>query len=132
MCADEESEGAGVGEGQGKASPGPSAGIHSQAGDVALRNFYADSALKSSIYERVSKVVGAFDCKAMDSRQVIAYGVKKIGLKCAAGAESIALDAYLNGVETAAKATKQRLQPSKAQDGAPMTDEMDAYLKGGK
>jgi hypothetical protein len=132
VCADE-GEGASVGEGQGKVSPGPSAGIHSQAGDAALRNFYSDLAVKDSFYNRVSKVVGAFDCKTMDSRQVIAYGVKKLGLKCADGTQRIALEAYLNAVESAAKATKQRVQSSKAADSATVTtDEMDAYLNGGK
>jgi uncharacterized protein len=131
VCADAETGGA-ADPGQGKASPGPSAGIHAEAGDAALRHFYADLAAKNSFYDRVSKVVGAFDCKAMDARQVVAYGVKKLGLKCADSVQTIALDAYLNAVEAAARATKQRVQPGKAQDAAVSTDEMDAYLKGAK
>jgi uncharacterized protein len=134
VCADEEGSGGGIGAGQGKASAGPSAGLHAEAGDAALRNFYADSALKDRVYNRVSKVVGAFDCKAMDARAVIAYGVKhpKINIKCAKGTEYIALDAYLTGVETAAKATKTRIQSAVAGDSAVKSDEMDAWLNGGK
>jgi uncharacterized protein len=130
VCTDE-GEGAGAGEGQGHASSGPSAGQHATANDAALRSFYADLAAKTSVYDRLSKVVGAFDHKVMDARAVAVYGVKKLGIKAAPGTEHIALDAYLNGVEAAAKTTKQR---STAADAAvtAVTADMDAYLKGAK
>jgi hypothetical protein len=76
-------------------------------------------------------VVGAFDHKSMTARDVSAYGVKKLGIRCAKGQESIALDAYLNGVESAAKTTKQRVKKHAA-DSAAATEELDAYLAGSK
>lgn len=130
----EGNEGAGIGEGQGKASPGPAAGTHAQAGDAALRRFYADLDAKNRVYNRLSAVVGAFDHAAMDAHQVHAYGVKKLGIKCAKGQEAVALDAYLTGVEKAATDTKQRVQPKlNAADSASTGDEaLDKYLKGAK
>lgn len=124
-------EGAGVGEGQGKASEGPAAGTHANANDAALRGFYADLASKTRLYDRLSKVVGAFDHAAMDSRQVAAYGVKKLGIKAAKGSETIALDAYLTGREAAAKSNTTSVKARSAADAAASSD-MDAYLKGGK
>ena len=118
-----------AGEGQGKASPGPAAGRHATADDSSVRSFYADLAAKNRLYDRVSSVVGAFDCATMDANQVAAYGVKKLGIKCADGLEPIALDAYLNGVEAASKATKQTVNKAVA-DSAAQTAELDAYLKG--
>jgi hypothetical protein len=91
---------------QGTASPGPAAGKHTgQGSDAALRAMYADTAVKAKLYDRLSKVVGAFD-GAMDvasatAADIAAYGVKKLKLKVAKGQERVALDAYLTGVETA-------------------------------
>lgn len=99
--------------------------------DAALARFYADSADKARKYDRLSKVVGAFDSSAMDARQVSAYGVKKLGIKCAPGSESIALDAYLNGVEAGLKKSAQSVQ-TKAADSKIGCPEIDAYLAGGK
>lgn len=116
--------------GQGSAPAGPEAGKHAMAGDAAVINrFYADLAKKHSTYERLSKVVGAFDHATMDSKQINAYGVKKLGIKCSVGQEHVALDAYLNGVESAQKATKTTIQV-RAADSAKATTELDSYLKG--
>ncbi|MNZ83274.1 hypothetical protein D3C78_1019970 [compost metagenome] len=85
---------------------------------------------RDKIYGRVSKVVGAFDHAAMTAEKVAQYGVKKLGLKCVAGQEMIALDAYLAGAEAqAAKATKS---VNKVGDGMPSSTELDAYLAGKK
>ncbi len=94
----------GAPEGQGTASPGPAAGKHTGA-DAALRSVYADQAAKHKLYDRLSKVVGAFD-GAMDiatatAADVAAYGVKKLKLNVPKGQETVALDAYLTGAETA-------------------------------
>jgi uncharacterized protein len=118
-------------EGQGKASPGPSAGINAKAADASVRGFYADLATKTRIYDRLSSVVGAFDHATMDAREISAYGVKKLGIKCADSQQGVALDAYLNGIEAAQKTTKQRIQ-ARAADSAATTAELDAYLKGSK
>jgi hypothetical protein len=134
QTGDEGAEGSSVGEGQGKASPGPQAGQNATASDAAIRGFYADLAVKTRLYDRVSQVVGAFDHAAMDAHQVGVYGVKKLGLKCSKGQEVVALDAYLTGLEAARKVTKQRVQPkpAAAQDASAAPSELDNYLKGAK
>lgn len=125
-CAD-----TGAPAGNPKASPGPAAGVHAEAGDAALSVFYADLAAKAGLYDRVSKVVGAFDHAAMDARKVAVYGVKKLGIKCADGQEMTALTAYLDGREKAEKDVLGRVQ-SRAQDAAaPQTaTEVSAWIKG--
>ncbi len=80
---------------------------------------------RDSVYNRVSKIVGAFDHSAMTAAKVAQYGAKKLGLKCAAGHEMVALDAYLGGVEAATKAT---LTKTTVGDGVPSSSELDAYL----
>lgn len=119
-------------EGEGENKPEDQA-TTAKAQDAALRGFYADLAAKDSFYQRLSAVVGAFDHKAMDSRQVAVYGVKKLGIKCEAGVEPIALDAYLAGHEKAAKATVQTTK-NKALDAAvsEQSPELEAYLNGSK
>lgn len=108
-------------------SPLPGAG---KAQDAAIRGFYADLAAKDSLYKRLSAVVGAFDHKAMDSRQVVAYGVKKLGIKCADGMEKFAVEAYLAGAEKARAATRTSIATSAADSAPATTAEMDKYLEG--
>ncbi len=130
---DGEGEGSPVGEGQGKASPGPAAGKHTEAADASVRRFYADLAVKDSLYNRLSSVVGAFDSKSMDARAVAAYGVKKLKLKVASGQEMVALDAYLGAVEQARRDSKTQFnqRAGSASDSAlPVSAEVDAYIKG--
>jgi uncharacterized protein len=129
VCADE-GGGAGVApDNGGKASPGPSAGEHSMAGDAVFQKFYADMAAKATLYDRLSRVVGTFDCKAMDSKQLSTYGVKKLGIKCAKGQEAVALDAYLNATSKA-ELDAQAAAKVRVADAAVASGELDAYLKG--
>lgn len=119
--------------GQGEASPGPAAGEHSSAQDAALSRFYADNALKARTYDRLSKVIGAFDHASMDSKAVAAYGVKKLSLKVAKGQEQIALDAYLAGAEAARKAANDSAQKQRVTGDAAVaatSPVLDAYLAG--
>lgn len=100
-----------------------------KAQDAAVRRFYADFAAKDSLYQRLSTVVGAFDHKALDARQVAVYGVKKLGIKCADGTEAIALDAFLSGVEKAATQNRKTGQVRAADTAVKAsTAEMDQYL----
>ena len=102
-----------------------------KAQDAALGRFYADLAAKDSIYKRLSSVVGAFDHKAMDSRQVAVYGVKKLGIKCEPGTEMFAMDAYLSGVEKAQKdAVVTKTKNVGLDSAAHASPELDAYLQG--
>lgn len=75
-----------------------------------------DSALVSSIADRdalavrLSQFVGTFDSARMTTGQVAKYGVDKLGIPCKAGAERIALDAWLHG------RTPEHHKPAIAQD----------------
>lgn len=118
---------------QGKASAGPAAGEHAGTQDSAIKRFYADSAVKGSLYDRLSKVVGSFDCRVMDSAGVAAYGVAKLGLKnVPKGQEMYALDAYLTGREAAERATRKQVSTERQSmdSKVPASSELDAYLKG--
>lgn len=105
--------------------------VAKKAEDAALGRFYSDLARKSRHYDRVSSLVGAFDHSHMDAAQVCAYGVKKLGIKCADGAEEVALNAYLDGV-AATRAKVQAKRKAVADSALNSSAEMDAYLNGSK
>jgi uncharacterized protein len=64
-------------------------------------------AMRDSLAKRTSEFVGTFDHSAMTTQEVAEYGAKKLGIKCAKGYETIALDAWLQG-----------RVPARAQDSA--------------
>lgn len=64
-------------------------------------------AMRDSLAKRTSEFVGSFDHSAMTTQEVAEYGTKKLGIKCAKGYETIALDAWLQG-----------RVPARAQDSA--------------
>jgi hypothetical protein len=123
-----------VDDNNGKASAGPAGGINAKAGDSSLRAFYADSAAKTRIYDGLSEVVGAFNCAAMDAREVAAYGVKKLGLKnVPAGSEINAVELYLQGRAAAAANIAKDVQRTSVGDSkvgynAPQRGTGDASL----
>lgn len=83
-----------------------------EAGAAAM-----DSALVSTIADRdalasrLSQFVGTFDSARMTVADVAKYGVQKLGIKCPAGAEQIALDSWMQG------RTPEQHQPTVALDG---------------
>jgi len=97
--------------------------------DAAVRRVYIDQAAKAALYDRASKIVGAFDHKTMDSKALASYCVKQLKIKCAAGQEVVALDSYLSGAETAAR---NAAKPAVVTDSAVTSTEMAAYLSGAK
>lgn len=124
-------EGAAV-ENNGKASPGPAAGKHTGA-DAAMRAVYRDMGAKTKLYERLSKVVGAFDA-AIDlpsatAADVAAYGIKKLKLNAPKGQETAVLDAYLLGIEATRRAVPQQQATAVAADSAADVPAIAAYLK---
>jgi hypothetical protein len=143
--ADEEGNPEGLtGTGQAEAPEGPAAGKHPHAGDSAIRRFYADSAVKARIYDRASKVVGAFHHASMDSSQVYAYVLKKLQrdgkLKSIGAADAkivrVAVDAYFDALEAAQKTHRASVHQNVRRttgDSAVASDaNMDAYLAGSK
>ena len=115
----------------GMASAGPAAGKHTGA-DAALRAVYADTAKKTRLYDRLSKVVGAFDgavdIASATAADIAAYGVKKLKLNAPKGQEAIALDAYLSGVE-AARRSAPAAAAKRAADAAAPVPVIEAYFK---
>ena len=57
----------------------------------------AGIAARDELYRKVSPFIGAFDHASMTADQLAAYAVKLLAVPCAAGAERIALDAWLHG-----------------------------------
>lgn len=52
---------------------------------------------RDQLAAKVSRHIGTFDHAMMTTDQVAAYGVKKLGIKCAKGTEAVALDAWMQG-----------------------------------
>lgn len=122
----------GAPENNGHASPGPAAGKHTGA-DAALRRVYADTAAKTKLYDRLSKVVGAFDA-AIDvptstAADIAIYGVKKLNLKATKGQEFAVLDAYLSGVENTRRASPAAAKTVAADSAESSVPAIAAYFK---
>jgi uncharacterized protein len=115
---------------QGRASPGPAAGKHTGA-DAATRAVYADIAAKTKLYDRLSKVVGAFDAaidiQTATAADVAQYGIKKLKLTAPKGQEAVVLDSYLKGVESARQPAPTR--QAVAADAASEVPAIAAYFK---
>lgn len=93
--------------------------------DSAIVRSIAD---RDALAARLSPFIGTFDHKAMTHADVAKYGVQKLGLKVAAGQESIALDAYLHN---RTPEHKQRVIAGNGQDSAN-TDLGAAWAKQGE
>jgi len=84
----------------------------------------ASIADRDQLATRLARVVGTFDHSAMDAAAVVAYGIDKLKLKVAAGAERATLDGYLLGHQPARPVTA-------AQDAAPNpASPVTAYIAG--
>lgn len=73
--------------------------------DAKFESFKKDN-FKSTLIEvsardalaaKLSPFIGTFDCKDKTLSEVAKYGVEKLGIKCANGAEHDALEGYLHG-----------------------------------
>lgn len=71
---------------------------------------------RDQLATKVSQYVGTFDHTGMTEAQVAEYGVKKLGIKCGKGVESIALDAWMQG-----------RQPESKQASTAMDSRVDAH-----
>ncbi|MEG0207042.1 DUF2213 domain-containing protein [Citrobacter sp.] len=104
--------------------------IEAKGQDAALKQFYADNVKKEKLYKRLSNVVGVFDCAAMDSKEVAAYGAKKLGIKCAKGQETVAVETYLDGLAKGQKIVAERaVKEAAAMDSRSSCSEIDNWLK---
>lgn len=71
--------------------------------DAAIKgmpsSLVADVSARDKLAQRLAVHVGTFDATDKTLAQVAAYGCEKLGLKPTAGAEFIAVDAFLTGAE---------------------------------
>jgi len=94
-----------------------------------VQAFYKDKAIKDRLYDRASKIIGAFECSVMDSKDVAVYAAGKLGLKPAKGQEVSAVELYLNGVEAGSKtANSNAIKAANVMDSKATAPELDAYL----
>jgi hypothetical protein len=68
--------------------------------DAKMKSYAMDMAEAKSYAERTSKEIGTFDHSSMTPSEIKSYCVKRLGLKAAAGNESIALDSYFHNRST--------------------------------
>lgn len=103
-------------------------------GDAALKQFYRDQKDKTALADRLSEVVGVFDHSEMTHQETARYGVQKLNIKCADGAEVAAVNAYLQGIEEskARQAAAVKTIASDSASGNSGCQSMDDYLKGTK
>lgn len=88
-----------------------------------VKTVAADAALKSDLVNRLRPVVGAFAADGMSHADVVAYGVAQLKLTPAAGAEAVALDAYLAG-----RASGTPARAAVADSALAADDPVAAYL----
>ena len=79
---------------------------------------------RDSLAKRLSPIIGAFDHKEKTLEEVEQYAVTKLGIKCRDGHESSVLDGYL--------AAYRPNLPVATMDSVPVSDDVAAYIKGGK
>lgn len=65
----------------------------------------ADSAARDKLADRLAAHIGTFDAKDKTLAQVASYGCEKVGLKPVAGAELVAVEAWLHGRAPTTEAT---------------------------
>lgn len=86
----------------------------------------ANIAARDALYAKVSPFIGAFDHASMTADQLAAYAVKKLEVPCAAGAERVALDAWLHG------RTPDSKKPAFAADSAVKPVDLNTLWKESK
>ena len=86
----------------------------------------AGIAARDALYAKVSPFIGAFDHASMTADQLAAYAVKKLEVPCAAGAERVALDAWLHG------RTPDSKKPAFAADSAVKPVDLNTLWKESK
>jgi uncharacterized protein len=94
------------------------------------KEIYRDMQNRDNLYQKISRVTGAFNYKAMDSSDIAKYGVKKLGLDCKSGQEVTAINAYLKGFSSA-KSSVATNKAAVAQDSySNKNSPVAKYLRG--
>lgn len=89
-----------------------------------MKKIMSQISARDQLAKRLSAHIGTFDHASKTVQEVAQYGVKKLGLSCAKGAEQYVLSGYLAGAKANVVAT--------AQDHKVASGCIDAYLKGAK
>ena len=80
---------------------------------------------RDSLVRKLSPVIGVFDHKEKTLEEVEQYAINKLNIKCQSGHESSVLDGYL-------AAYRPNLAVVTSMDSVPQSDDVAAYIKGGK
>lgn len=118
-------------KGDGSANALDEEALAGKAADAAVARIRADDAVKADIYDRLSPLVGAFNCRAMDSAAVVDYGLKKLGIKAEKGTERATLTAYIDGVNRTASTQLAAVKAADSAASGSGCDTINAYLKAG-
>jgi hypothetical protein len=89
------------------------------------RRWMAELTARDELVKKLTPFVGVFDHKDMLPIDVANYGLEKLGLKAGKGKEVDVLDAYLLG-------RKQVYAATAADSRAPKSNQVEAYINGGK
>ena len=93
--------------------------------DSSMKRVLKEISQRDALAKKLAPHIGAFDHKEKTLAEVARYGVKRLGLDCKRGHEESALAGYLKAARVSSVATH-------AQDSKPSSNQIDAYLAGGK
>ncbi|MDR0478497.1 MAG: hypothetical protein LBH31_01560 [Burkholderiaceae bacterium] len=104
-------------------------GVHSSAAD--FKRLVSQVAERDRLARALSEHIGAFDSADMTRDEVARYGIKKLGIKAAAGQEGAVLSGYLQGRAAPRKqpATAASAPSAQAADSANQDNFVTRYLK---
>lgn len=105
-----------------------SATLKKVAEDVAeiknggMKNMLKEVSERDALANKLSQHIGAFDHSDKTLAEVAAYGVEKLGIKCPAGTERVALDGFLHNRQSAQDGVGFALDNSGAAKGGKLRD----------
>jgi hypothetical protein len=82
---------------------------------------------RNAVAEKLSQHIGVFDHSEKTLNEVVVYGVKKLGLTCKPGHEEATINGFLAGARASLEPVKGAMDTQ-----APVSSDIDAYLKGSK
>ena len=92
-----------------------------------IKSLVTEISARDALASRLSQHVGAFDHADKTLAEVAAYGAQKLGIKCTAGSEAVAVDAFLMGKGEQARTFAHDSKPTSEKASA-----VDGYIHGSK
>ncbi len=100
-----------------------------KGGDAAaLKRFYDDASMKKNLHDRASKLIGTFDVERKTAQETATYIAGKLGIKCADSSAITAVENFLAGAESVAKAQASKVTKGGDSAVAVKHGGVDAYL----